>query len=84
MPSLKRVDKRAWSRSVLLAAVIVAIATVASAIINPMLDRVVHWNIVAVLMPTSFVLFTVLFKKRWVERGTDDGRCWVEERTVSL
>ena len=64
--SPKRIEEREWGRSVLLAAIIVAAATVASAVINPMLDRVVHWNIVAVLMPTLFVLFTVLFKKRWV------------------
>jgi hypothetical protein len=49
-----------------MAMVIVLVATAASALINPLLGRVVHWTIVAVLMPTLFVAFAVLFKKRWV------------------
>ncbi len=61
-----RVTDRTWVNSAVLALVIVIIATIASALINPLLNRVVHWNIVAVLMPSLFVLFTVLFKKRWV------------------
>jgi hypothetical protein len=52
--------------SLVWAAVIVAVATAASTLINPLLDRTVHWDIVAVLMPTLFVLFSFLFKKRWV------------------
>ena len=60
------VADRNWTSAVVLAAAIVAVATLASALINPLLDRVVHWNIVAVLMPSLFVVFTLLFKKRWV------------------
>ncbi|MEE8518775.1 MAG: hypothetical protein V3S98_06595 [Dehalococcoidia bacterium] len=72
MPSRQRttqadsVADRTWTSSVVLSAAIVAIATLASALINPLLDRVVHWNIVAVLMPSLFVIFVLLFKKRWV------------------
>jgi hypothetical protein len=57
---------RGWVESLVWAAVIVAVATAASTLINPLLDRTVHWDIVAVLMPTLFVLFSFLFKKRWV------------------
>lgn len=59
-------EERKWGGSALLAVALVAVATVVSAVINPLLDRTVHWDIMAVLMPTLFVLFTVLFKKRWV------------------
>ena len=62
----KSVADRTWTSSVVLSAAIVAVATLASALINPLLDRVVHWNIVAVLMPSLFVIFVLLFKKRWV------------------
>jgi hypothetical protein len=66
MPNKSRVSERRWGEAVLWAAVIVALATAASALINPLIGRTVHWNIVAVLMPTLFVLFAVLLKKRWV------------------
>ena len=56
---------RTWSSAILAAAAVVAIATVASALINPVLGRVVHWNIVVVLMPSLFVLFAVAIKRRW-------------------
>jgi hypothetical protein len=57
---------RSWVEAIVSAAVLVVIATAASALINPVLGRAVHWNIVAVLMPSLFVLFALLFKKRWV------------------
>ena len=61
-----RAPDRTWARAAIVALALVSIATVASAVINPMLGRVVHWNIMAVLMPTLLVLFTVLLKKRVV------------------
>jgi 4-hydroxybenzoate polyprenyltransferase len=57
---------RGWKETILSALALVVLATVASALINPLLDRTVHWNIVAVLMPSLFVLFALLFRKRWV------------------
>ena len=57
---------RTWARSTTLALVIVAVAIGTSAVINPLLGRVVHWNIMAVLMPSLFVAATVLLRKRWV------------------
>ena len=57
---------RTWARAAVLALALVAVAMLASVVINPLLGRVVHWNIVAVLMPTLFVGFTVLLKKRLV------------------
>jgi len=61
-----RKSDRKWTEAILSAAVLVVIATAASALINPLLGRTMHWNIVAVLMPSLFVLFALLFKKRWV------------------
>ena len=66
MPKAEQVSDRTWSGSLLPALVIVAIATAASAVINPLIDRTVHWDIMAVLMPALFVTFAILFKKRWV------------------
>ena len=48
------------------AALVVVVATIASTFVNPLIGRTVHWNIMAVLMPTLFVAFSFLFKKRWV------------------
>ena len=61
-----RAPDRTWTRAALVALALVGVATAASAVINPLLGRVVHWNIMAVLMPTLLVLFTVLLKKRLV------------------
>ncbi len=58
--------RRTWTSAIVTAAAIVAVATVVSALINPVLGRTVHWNIVAVLMPSLFVLFTLAIKNRWV------------------
>ena len=57
-------SERTWGSAAWLALAIVTIATVASAVINPLLGRSVHWDIRAMLMPAIFVAFTVLFKKR--------------------
>ena len=61
-----RAPDRTWARAALVALALVGVATAASVVINPLLGRVVHWNIMAVLMPTLLVLFTVLLKKRLV------------------
>ncbi len=58
--------KRTWRTAVLTSAALVALATAASALINPLLGRVVHWNIVAVLMPAMFICVTLALRKRWV------------------
>ena len=62
----EREPDRTWGRAAALAFALVAIAILASVVINPLLGRVVHWNIMAVLMPALFVAFTVLLKKRLV------------------
>ena len=61
-----REPDRTWARAAVLALALVAVAMLVSVVINPLLGRVVHWNIMAVLMPALFVGFTVLLKKRLV------------------
>ena len=64
--SAERGPDRTRGRAVALAFALVAVATLASVVINPLLGRIVHWNIMAVLMPALFVGFAVLLKKRLV------------------
>ena len=59
-------QKRTWRSAVLTSAALVVLAIAASALVNPLLGRVVHWNIVAVLMPAMFILFTLALRKRWM------------------
>jgi hypothetical protein len=48
--------------------VVVITATVANAVINPLIDRTVHSEFMAALMPALFVTFAILFEKGWVFR----------------
>ncbi len=68
MPSTEKrqVADRTWTEALKWAVLIVVAATIASAVVNPLIGRTVHWNIMAVLMPALFIAFTFLFKKRWV------------------
>jgi hypothetical protein len=62
----EQVTNRTWVAALKWAALIVVIATIVSAVLNPLPGRMIHWNITAVLMPTWFVAFSFLFQKRWV------------------
>lgn len=57
---------RSWQFSLLWAAVIVGIGIIASATINPLFDRSVHWDWMAVVAPAGFIALTLAFRKRWV------------------
>ena len=57
---------RSWQVSLLWAAVIVSIGIVASATINPLFGRFVHWDWMAVVAPAGFIALTLAFRKRWV------------------
>lgn len=60
------IPERGWLVSVFWAALIIGIGIVLSAIINPLLDRSVHWDWMAVLAPVSFALFAWALRHRWV------------------
>ncbi len=68
MPSTEKrqVADRTWTEALKWAVLIVVVATIASAVVNPLIGRTVHWNIMAVLMPALFIAFAFLFKTRWV------------------
>ena len=57
---------RGWAFSLLWAVVIVGLSIVASATINPLFGRSVHWDWMAGVAPVGFVLVTLAFRQRWV------------------
>ena len=57
---------RTWPFSLVTAAIIVAMSIVASATINPLFGRSVHWDWVAGIVPVSFILMTLAFRRRWI------------------
>ena len=57
---------RGWAFSLLWAVVIVGLSIVASATINPLFGRYVHWDWMAGVAPIGFVLVTLAFRRRWV------------------
>ena len=58
--------KRAWRPSLMRAAIVVGAAVALSAVVNPLLDRSVHWDWMAGLASTLFVMATVAFRLRLV------------------
>ncbi|MCH7801305.1 MAG: hypothetical protein IIC24_07145 [Chloroflexi bacterium] len=57
---------RGWAYSLLWALLIVGLSIVASATINPLFGRYVHWDWMAGVAPVGFVLVTLAFRRRWV------------------
>ena len=57
---------RSWTFSLILAAIVVGIAIIASATINPLFDRSVHWDWMAGAAPVGFAALTLALRKRWV------------------
>lgn len=52
--------------SVAAAAVLVVFGVTLSAIINPLFGRYVHWDWMAGLAPTLFILALFALRRRWV------------------
>jgi hypothetical protein len=57
---------RGWAFSLVWAVVIVGLSIVASATINPLFRRAVHWDWMAGVAPVGFILVTLAFRRRWV------------------
>ncbi len=57
---------RTWALSLFWAAVVVGVAIVASATINPLFGRFVHWDWMAGVAPVGFVTMALAFRRRWV------------------
>ena len=64
--SAEQLIPRGWAFSLFWAAAIVGVSIIASAAINPLFDRSVHWDWMAVLAPAGFIALTLAFRKRWV------------------
>lgn len=58
--------KRSWSKSLIVAAIVVAFAVAVSAIVSPLLDRTVHWDWMAQLTPVVFAVAAFAVRNRWV------------------
>ena len=57
---------RTWTFSLFWAALVVGVAIVASATINPLFGRFVHWDWMAGVAPVGFVTMALAFRRRWV------------------
>lgn len=58
--------ERGWLVSVFWAAILIGIGIALSTIINPLMDRSVHWDWMAGIAPVSFALFAWALRHRWV------------------
>ncbi len=62
----RQIRYRSWRVSLFWAAVIVGVAIIASATINPLFDRFVHWDWMAGVAPVGFAALTLALRRRWV------------------
>ena len=58
--------KRSWPVALVWAGILVGVSIIVSAAVNPLFGRYVHWDWMAVLAPTLFVLITLSLRRRWV------------------
>lgn len=56
---------RPWSRVFTLAIAVTLLIVLATAIINPIFDRVVNWGMLAVVSLLIFGVLVVAFRRRW-------------------
>ena len=61
-----RRQPRAWTFSLLWAIGVVGLFIPASATINPLFDRSVHWDWMAGIAPAEFVVFALALRRRWI------------------
>ena len=65
-PGHRRSTPRSWVFSLFWATVIVGMSIIASATINPLFDRSVHWDWMAGVAPVGFVALAMAFRRGWV------------------
>lgn len=58
--------RRLWTTSLVWAAILVGLAILLSATINPLLGRRMHWDWTSALAVALFTLLTVALRRRWV------------------
>ena len=59
-------ERRGWPVSIVWAVVLVGISVPVSASVNPLFGRNVHWDWMAVLAPSLFILLVFGLRRRWV------------------
>ena len=64
--SVGQLVPRGWAFSLFWAAAIVGVSIIASATVNPLFGRSVHWDWMAVLAPAGFIALSLAFRRRWV------------------
>ena len=57
--------KRSWAWSVAMSVGVVGVGIVVSATVNPLFDRAVHWDWMAVLAPAMLIGLAVALRNRW-------------------
>jgi len=57
---------RSWRASVLWGTAVVGLAIIASATINPLFGRFVHWDWMAGVAPVALATLTLAVRRRWV------------------
>lgn len=57
---------RGWPVALAGSAVLVGGSIVVSAVVNPLFGRFVHWDWMAVLAPTLFLVVAISIRRRWV------------------
>ena len=62
----KVVVSRSWPVALAGAGALVGGAIILSAVVNPLFGRYVHWDWMAGLAPTLFVVIAISFRRRWV------------------
>jgi hypothetical protein len=58
-------EKRSWMWSVAVSVAVVGVGIVISATVNPLFDRAVHWDWMAVLAPALLIGLAVALRNRW-------------------
>ena len=58
--------RRSWPVALAWAGVLVAGSVILSALVNPLFGRFVHWDWMAGLAPTLFIVVAVSLRRRWV------------------
>ena len=57
---------RSWKFSLFWAAVVVGVGIAASATINPLFGRSVHWDWMVGVAPTGLAVLAISFRRRWM------------------
>ena len=66
MPKSKPPIPRPWSRAILWAAAITLFIVLATAVINPLFDRVVNWGLLTIFAMLIFIALVSAFRRRWI------------------